>query len=122
MSRSSLQQFGFMPPTVVHEPTQDQEGVHVCPECGYPVGKSKGSQRIEKPDLVHVALAAAFDELVTFGWCCDRHPYDIVIPARAGGSNANAMIDGWTGVELRFSDEHVRYVPVPEREVSERVE
>ena len=122
MSRSGLQQFGFMPPTVVREPTRDSEGVHVCPECGYPVGKSKGSQRIEKPELEHVALAAAFDELITFGWRCDRHPYDIVMPARAGGPDANAMNDGWTGVELWFTDEFVRHVPVPKREVRERVE
>ncbi len=111
-----------MPPTVVREPTRDRDKVHVCPSCGHPVGKSKGSQRIEKPDLVHVVLAAAFDELITFGWRCDRHPYDIVMPMRAGGSEARALVDGWTGVELRFADEHVRYVPVPEREVTENVE
>ena len=122
MSRSGLRRFGVMSPTVVREPTRDREGVQVCSECGHPVGRSKGSQLIEKPDLVHVALAVAFNELVTFGWSCDRHPYDIVMPMRAGGSDAGALPDGWIGVELRFSDDHVRYVAVPEREVSERVE
>ena len=122
MSRAGLGRYGVMPPTIVREPMRDSDGLQVCPECGHPVGNSKGTQRIEKPDIVHVVLAAAFDELITFGWACDRHPYDIVMPLRAGGADASAMVDGWTGVEIRFSDEHVRHVPVPEREVSERVE
>ncbi|ELY97536.1 hypothetical protein C482_12974 [Natrialba chahannaoensis JCM 10990] len=122
MSRTGLRKFGVMAPTVVREPTRDRDNIPICPECGHPVPKTKGSQRIEKPDLVNVVLAASFDEIVTFGWCCDRHPYDIVLPMRAGGPEAGALIDGWTGVKLRFSDEHVRHVPVPEREVSEHVE
>ncbi|SER61824.1 hypothetical protein [Natrinema salaciae] len=122
MSRTGLERFGVVSPTVVREPTRDSEGIPVCPACSHPVVKSKGSQRIEKPDLVHVALAAAFDELITFGWRCERHPYDIVLPMRVGGEDASAFVDGWTGVQIRFSDEHVRHVATPEREVSERVE
>ncbi|WP_455447854.1 hypothetical protein [Natrinema thermotolerans] len=122
MSRAGLGRFGVVPPTVVREPTRDAENIPVCPECGHPVAKTKGSQRIEKPDLVHVALAAAFDVLVTFGWQCDRHPYTIVLPMRVGGEDASAFVDGWTGVEIRFADDHVRHVATPEREVTERVE
>jgi len=48
MSRTGLRQFGVMPPTVVREPTRDGEDIQICPECGHPVVKSKGSQRIEK--------------------------------------------------------------------------
>lgn len=122
MSRTGLERFGVVPPTVVREPTRDTQNVPVCPECGHPVAKTKGTQRIEKPEFVHVALAAAFDELVTFGWQCDRHPYTIVLPMRVGGEDASAFVDGWTGVEIRFADEHVRHVATPEREVSEHVE
>lgn len=113
MSRAGLGRDGVMLPTVVREPMRDSERIQICSECGHPVGNSKGSQRIDKPDLVPVVLAAAFDELITFDWACDRHPYEIVMPPRAGGSEASAMVDGWTGVELRFSDEHTRHVPVP---------
>ncbi|SER08496.1 hypothetical protein [Natrinema salaciae] len=122
MSRTGLERFGVVSPAIVREPTRDSEGIPVCPECCHPVVKSKGSQRVEKPDLVHVALAAAFDELITFGWRCERHPYEIVLPMRVGGEDASAFVDGWTGVQIRFSDEHVRHVATPEREVSERVE
>lgn len=68
-----------MPPTVVRELTTDSDGVRICAECGHPVEKTKGSQRIVNPDLFYVRLAVAFDELVTFGWKCDRHPYEIVL-------------------------------------------
>ncbi|WP_254524840.1 hypothetical protein [Natrinema caseinilyticum] len=111
-----------MPPTVVREPARDGQDIPICPECGHPVANSKGSQRIEKPDLVHVALAGTFDELVTFGWRCERHPYEIVLPMRVGDADASAFVDGWTGVEIRFADEHVRHVAIPKRELSERVE
>ncbi|MFP8891478.1 hypothetical protein ACLI4U_17175 [Natrialbaceae archaeon A-CW2] len=122
MSRTGLAGYGVMAPTVVREPARDTDGIHVCAECGQPVSKSKGSQRIAKPDLIHPRLAVAFDELVTFGWSCDRHPYDVVMPMHVGGENASAFVDGWTGVEIRFSDDHIRHVATPEREVSERVE
>ena len=122
MSRANLGRFGVVPPTVVREPARDNQDIPICPECGHPVVKSKGSQRIEKPDLVHVALAAAFGELITFGWRCERHPYEIVLPMRLGGEDASAFVDGWTGVEIRFTDDHVRHVATPEREVTEHVE
>ena len=122
MSRAGLSRYGIMPPTVVREPARDADGIPICAECGHPVPKSKGSQRIAKPDLVNVRLAVAFDELVTFGWECDQHPYPVVMPMRIGGEDASAFVDGWRGVEIRFSDGHTRHVATPEREVSERVE
>jgi len=122
MSRAGLQRYGVMPPTVVREPATDAEGVRICAECGHPVAKTKGSHLIAKPDLIHPRLAVAFDDLVTHGWKCERHPYEIVMPMRVGGSDAGAFVDGWTGVEIRFSDGHIRHIATPEREVSEHVE
>ncbi|MFC4247250.1 hypothetical protein ACFOZ7_09610 [Natribaculum luteum] len=116
---TGLERFGVVAPTIVREPARDDQDIPICAECGYPVAKSKGPHRVEKPQLVDDNLADALEYLVTYGWRCDRHAADVVMPSHASGPDAPGMIDGWIGVQLRFADEHVRYVPIPEREVAD---
>ena len=118
-TRKGLGRYGVVSPTIVREPSRDTQNIPVCAECGHPVAKSKGSHRIAKPELVDDDLAAALEELITHGWRCDRHSYEVVMPAHAHGPDADGMIDGWVGVELEFADGHTRYVPTPEREVND---
>lgn len=116
---TDLARYGVVAATIVREPARDSQGILICAECGHPVEQSKGSQIIEKPNLIDRDLYRSLKQLVTFGWRYERHGYEIVLPSRAYGPDAPAMESGWTGVRLQFSDEHVRHVPVPERELAE---
>lgn len=111
---SSLSAFGVMPRYVLRGPTRDREGRVVCPECGCPLGGTKGSQRLTNPLLVDGIEIAAF---VTLGYRCTRHAYDVIIPAPCKGESATNYPDGWRGVRVEFVDEVVRWVAVPEKEV-----
>ena len=119
MSRTGLARFGVVPRTIVRAPARDHDGLVICPECGAPVGASKGTPRIARPDLLDEDLEEIVDgTLVTHGWACERHQYDVVLPSRCHGPEAPSFVDGWVGVELRFADDLVRWVATPEREVS----
>ncbi|WP_312907091.1 hypothetical protein [Natronosalvus caseinilyticus] len=117
-TRKGLERFGVVAPTIVREPARDAQKIPICAECGHPVANSKGSQSIERPTLVDDDLDGV-DRLITFGWSCERHAYDVVMPAHAHGPSAPGMIDGWIGLEVEFVDGHVRHVPTPEREVTD---
>lgn len=109
-----LARYGVRPRTIVREPTRDSEGVQICPECGHPVGTSKSAHKVHQPDVIDRDLRQRLKEptLIVFGWACDTHPYDVVLPARV-----SSMREGWVGVEIGFADGHQRKVPVPEREL-----
>ena len=118
MSGAGLARYGVRPPTIVREPARDSQKIPVCSECGEPVPQTKGPQRIHNPDVVDRELRACLDgPLVTFGYRCDRHAYEVVMPNRSD-EHASAMLDGWTGVELAFADGHERYVPTPQKEIA----
>lgn len=110
----SLADFGVAPRDVLRAPTRDRSGEVVCPECGCPLGGTKGSQRLTNPLLVDRLSISVF---VTLGYRCDRHAYDVIIPLRCGGPSAGNYPPGWVGIRVEFADEVVRWVAVPEKEV-----
>ena len=89
----------------------------ICPECGQDVTASKTTPRIRDPDLDDRELREQIDELLTYGWLCTRHEYDVVIPVECQGQKASNLQDGWIGVRLVFADDTVRWVPTPQKEI-----
>jgi len=116
MSRVGLSRFGIVAPTPIRQPATDADGLKICPGCGRPVGKTKGSHLVERPTILSDQEA---DELVTFGWACDRHTERVVLPDACHGPDAPTMPDGWIGVRVEFADGSARHIPVPAREVRE---
>lgn len=110
----SLVDFGVAPRDVLRAPTRTHSGEVVCPECGCPLGGTKGNQRLNNPRLVDDTEIGAF---VTIGHRCDRHAYDVIIPVRCDGPTARNYPDGWQGVRVEFADGMVRWVAVPDKEV-----
>ena len=118
MSRSGLARFGVVSRTVVRTPAHDRDRLVICPECGVPVGASRGSHTIIGPDLLDEDLGELVGrELVTLGWVCEQHQYDIVLPETCHGSEAPSFVSDWIGVELRFADEIVRWIATPAKEI-----
>ena len=113
MSRSGLERYGVIAPTVVRDYHQDGDLIN-CAECGQPVNASKGTQTIHKPEIVE---DIDLQEIVTLGWSCDRHPSDVVLPQRCLDFDAPSFVDGWVGVRVRFADQVVRHVAVPAKEL-----
>jgi len=111
----SLKDFGVRPLPVVREPARDRHDsdLRACPECGEPVG-DLSTWRIESPDVVD---DVSVGKLVTRGWVCDGHHYDVILPLPVT-ENAPTLGSSWTTVRLQFSDTRVRHVAVPKREVS----
>ena len=115
--RTGLGRFGVKPAPIVRTPARNPDGSVICPECGQDVTKSKRTHRIRNPDLADRDLRRELDELLTHGWICTRHQYDVVIPVECRGRDASNLQDGWTGVRLAFADNIVRWVPTPRREL-----
>jgi len=92
----------------------------ICPECGQDVTSSKTTPRIRSPDLADRDLREQIDELLTHGWLCTHHEYDVVIPVECRDRDASNLQDGWTGIRLVFTDEIVRWVPTPRKELRRR--
>jgi len=93
--------------------------MHICAECGTPVEGSRGSHVVHRPNLVSDEVAdTAGRRLVVYGYVCDRHTAPVVLPYPTNRYAANVNGgDGWTGVQLEFSNGVVRWVAVPEAEV-----
>lgn len=122
-SRKGLSRFGVSPPTPVRNPARDNDDLTVCPECGAPVGKSKSAHRIEHPTVLEDEIDDAIgDDLVTFGWKCDRHNPAVVLPMHAGGIGSPAMRDGWSSVRVEIAGAPDRHIPVPEPELPDGYE
>lgn len=113
MSRSGLQRFGVEPKTVVRSPASDGQDNVVCPEDGKPVGGTRGTQRVAHPSIVDEDLDLG-TEILTHGYCCDRHSARVVLPVRP-----EILPDGWIGVEVELADGRVREIPVPAAEVDD---
>jgi hypothetical protein len=115
--RSGLGRFNVMPAPIVRSPARNPNGSVICPECGQDVTNSKSTHRIRGPDLADRQLRREIDELLTFGWLCTRHQYDVVIPVECRGTDALNLQNGWTGVRLAFADNVVRWVATPRKEL-----
>ena len=118
--RSGLGRFGVKPAPVVRSPARNPDGSLICPECGQDVTESKTTPRIRDPDLADRELRQEIDELLTYGWLCTRHEYDVVIPVECRDRDASNLQDGWIGIRLVFADEIVRWVPTPRKELQRR--
>ena len=118
--RSGLGRFDVIPAPVVRSPARNPDGSVICPECGQDVTASKGTHCIRDPDLADHDLRRDIDELLTHGWVCTQHQYDVVIPVECRGRSASNLQDGWIGVRLVFADDVVRWVATPERDLDER--
>lgn len=116
---SSLADYGVAARDVIRQFTTDRDGLVVCPEDGQPIGGTKGNQQLVNPNLVDV-LELDVEHFITIGWRCDRHAYDVIVPRPCNGKQAQNFPDGWVGVRVRFADDLVRWVAVPEKEVHER--
>lgn len=79
-----------------------------------------GPQWIHHPDVLSADFAEQPAVLPCYGWQCEHHPYEVVMPLRAADNRSPD--DGWTGVRVKLADGRVCQIAVPEREVSERVE
>jgi len=120
----TLADYGIEKQSIVRKPASSRDNagdpIKICPECGDPVGASKGTQIIRVPEVVDDDLADALEErnakLITHGWKCDRHTYDVILP-NTTSRNATNFVSGWTGVELVFADGRTDFVPVPAKEV-----
>lgn len=113
---SGLARYGVAPKTIVREPTRDRhEPMNVCAECGAPA-EGPSSQRIHHPEVVGPDRFEA-DVLPCYGWRCERHSYDVVMPLRA--ADDRSPDDGWTGVPIGLADGRVREISVPEQEVAD---
>lgn len=104
--------------TVLRRPARDRDDDSViCPECGQTVADSKRPQSVSEPTLSGVDRDLDLTTLVVFGWRCQAHSYDVVLPARATGRDAPHMVDGWVGVHVRTVDGVERCVPTPAKEL-----
>lgn len=122
MKRTGLARFGFTAQTVLREPVTDADDLRICPECGHPVGTTKGPQQVEHPEIVEGADPEVVGErLPTYGWVCERHNgYEVVMPLFVGADDsaaAHSLTDGWVTVRVRYADNSVRWIPAPAREV-----
>lgn len=115
---STLEDFGVAARDVVRQLTTDRDGLIVCPECGRPIGGTKGSQQLVNPELVD-ADELEVEHFVTLGWRCEKHAYDVIIPKPCNGERARNYPAGWRGIRVRYADDLVRWVAVPEKEVVE---
>jgi hypothetical protein len=119
--RAGLGRFDVTPAPVVRTPARNPDNSVICPECGQSVTDTRGTQRIRRPDLADRDLREQFDgPLLTHGWVCVRHQYDVVTPVYCRGPEASNLPEGWTGIRLVFVDETVRWIPTPERELEHR--
>jgi hypothetical protein len=119
--RTGLGRFDVTPAPVIRTPARNPDGSVICPECGQSVTDTRGTQRIRQPDLADRKLREKLDEpLLTHGWVCTRHQYDVITPRRCRGTDASNLPGGWIGVRLVFADETVRWVPTPERELQQQ--
>ncbi|WP_248515076.1 hypothetical protein [Salinarchaeum laminariae] len=109
---TGLARYGIEAPTVVRAPVTDPQDRTICPECGHPVGGTRGTQRIARPTVLDEDLTDA-DELLTHGYHCKGHPSWVVLP-----SHPDSVPDGWLSVEIELSDGRAREIPVAEPEVS----
>lgn len=117
MSSTSLADFGIAGRTIVRRLARNSDGP-ICPECGYPVAQSVGTQTVTSPQVVDDRYDVD-GVLLVHGYECDQHAYPVVLPSRAGGSDAGRF-DGWVGVLLVFSDDVRRYVASPRADVEAR--
>lgn len=111
---SGLARYGVAAQTILREPTRDRhEPMEICPEDGQPVARSIGRQRIHHPDVVPEDVEERPDGLETYGWRCERHGYDVVMPLEAGDPR---VPDDWPdqGVRVELADGRVREIAVPE--------
>jgi len=114
--KGGLFEYGAKPSTTIWPPrTRDDEPV-CCPKCKQPVEDSRGPHVVTKPDFVNDAIAEHYDgQLVVFGWECDRHAQEVVLPGYSTPRGNN--LEGWTAVRIHFDGRHgARYVATPERE------
>jgi hypothetical protein len=116
--RSGLGRFDVKPTPIVRSPARNPDGSVICPECGRDVTDTKGTPRIRAPDLADRELRQEIEELLTFGWICTGHHYDVVIPVECRDRDASNLQNGWIGVRLVFADEITRWVPSFCRELS----
>lgn len=112
----SLVEFGVAARDVIRQFSRDRDGLVICPECGQPIGGTEGSQRLLNPALVD-DRDLEVNRFVTLGWRCDRHAYDVIVPKPCRGEQATNYPAGWIGVRVRYADDHVRWVALPEKEV-----
>lgn len=119
MNRQGLGRFGVAPCTILRIPTTSASGLTICPECGHPVDQSKGSHEVAFPEIVGgVDPVDVGDVLVTHGWACNQHSYDLVLPLRIGSvDDTRIVLPGWVGVKVRFADGSVRPIPTPAKEI-----
>jgi hypothetical protein len=115
--RSGLGRFDVKPTPIVRSPARNPDGSVICPECGRDATDTKGTPRVRAPDLADRELRREIDELLTYGWICSRHQYDVVIPVECRGRDASNLQNGWVGVRLVFADETVRWVATPRKEI-----
>jgi hypothetical protein len=104
--------------TVLRRPARDRDDDSViCPECGQDVAESKRPQSVSEPTLSGADRDLDLSTLVVYGWRCQAHSYDVVLPARATGRDAPQFLDGWVGVLVRTVDGVERWVPTPAKEL-----
>lgn len=115
----TLEDYGVAARDVVRQLTHDRDGLVVCPECGGPIGGTEGSQALVNPQLVD-ERELEIRNFITNGYRCDRHAYDVITPKPCSGESASNHPAGWVGVRVQYADELVRWVAVPEREVTYR--
>lgn len=111
---SGLARFGVASQTILREPTRDRrERMEICPEDGSPVSRSIGPQRIHHPDVLPEDVEERPEQLVAFGWRCDRHSYDVVMPLPSGDPR---VPDDWPdrGVRVELADGRVREIAARE--------
>ncbi|MDG5775970.1 hypothetical protein VB773_14290 [Haloarculaceae archaeon H-GB2-1] len=115
----TLDTFGVEPTPVLRSSARNRSGQVLCAECGAYVGDTKQSQAVRNPQYAgaDASLNEDLDFLVTYGWHCDRHGAEIVMPIRVGGRSLSVLSDGWVGVRVQFADQVVRWVPTPRREL-----
>lgn len=111
---TGLGAFGVRSRTPVRDQAYNDDGHVCCPECGKVVEATAGTQRIAKPTILDDFDA---DDLIVHGYRCDRHTNPPVIP-----SLLTDVSGDWHAVTIELTSGFPRPVPVPEQEVSERVE
>jgi len=111
-----LFEYGAKPATTIWPPRTREDEPVCCPKCKQPVEDSRGPHVVEKPDFVEEAIAEHYDgQLVVYGWECDRHAQEVVLPGYSTPRGNN--LEGWTAVRIHFDGRHAaRYVATPERE------
>ena len=115
---ATLERYGASPTsTVLRRPARDRDDGVICPECGQPVADSKRSHTVADPTLSGADRDLDLSTLVLFGWRCQAHSYDVVLPARATSRDAPHFLDGWVGVRVRTADGVERLAPTPAKEL-----